>query len=279
MFTKARIFVAVVILACLVLLIYLKFLPPLEFRVFFLNIGQGDAALIKTPTGAKILVDCGPDQKILRKLSERFNFFDRQIDYLLVTHPDKDHLGGCLDVLQRYNVKNIFVNGVEKDSDAFFLAWKEMLMSEGAEIFIVEKPAEYILDGVKLKFFNPDKQLLENKSNDNNDSLVFKLSYITTTVFFAADMENKLEDKLLQKYCPASTVICPEFKSDYLKVGHHGSDSSSGEKFLQAVDPVKAIISVGKNSYGHPSLRVLKRLQRVGAIIWRTDKKGDIIVK
>lgn len=243
----------------------------------FLNIGQGDATLITLPTGAKILVDCGPDQKILRKIGERLNFFDRQIDYLLVTHPDKDHIGGCLDILQRYKVKNIFVNGVEKNNDSLFLSWKELITIEGAKIITIDKPIEYNLDGAKLKFFNPNPEFLN--SSDNDESLVFKFFYLTTTVFFAADMELKLENKLLEKYCPTSTVGCEEFKSDYLKVGHHGSDSSSGEEFLQAVDPDNAIISVGKNNYGHPSLRILKRLQRVNTEIWRTDLKGDIIVR
>ncbi len=279
MFSKLRLFIAVIILLCLALLLYVQFLSSPDFKVVFLNIGQGDAALIMLPTGAKILVDCGPDRKILRKLSERLDFFDRQIDYLLVTHPDADHYGGCLDVLQRYKVKNIFINGVEKENEPLFSSWKEFLFAEGAEIFIVDKPTEYVLDGARLKFFNPDPLLRENKSNDNDDSLVFKFFYATATVFFAADMENKLENKLLQKYCPTSTIVCEELKSDYLKVGHHGSDSSSGEKFLQAVGADKAIISVGKNNYGHPSQRILKRLQRAGAEILRTDKKGDIIVK
>jgi len=274
---KSKILFLAVILCCVGLLIYLRFLPPPSFQVVFLNVGQGDASLIFLESGAKILIDCGPDQKILRKLGERFDFFDRQIDYLLVTHPDKDHYGGCLDVLKRYEVKNIFVNTLEKENEPLFLSWKGLLLSEGAEIFTIKNNAKYVLDGAELEFFNPDPAL--PVKGDNDASLVFKFTYNTTTVFFAADMENNLENQLLLKYCPTSTKVCSAFESDYLKVGHHGSDSSSGENFLKAVDAEKAIISVGKNSYGHPSQRVLKRLQRAGMEVLRTDQKGDIIVE
>ena len=91
MFSKPRLFIAAIILVCLALLLYLHFLPPPQFKAVFLNIGQGDSTLIFLENGAKILIDCGPDRTILRKLNEHLRFFDRQIEYLLVTHPDLDH--------------------------------------------------------------------------------------------------------------------------------------------------------------------------------------------
>lgn len=279
MFSKSRLFIAAIILVCLALLLYLHFLPPPQFKVAFLNIGQGDSALIILPGGAKILIDCGPDQKILRKLGEQFAFFDRQIDYLLVTHPDLDHYGGCIDVLRRYDVKNIFINGATKEDDPIFLSWQEYLYAEEAEIFTVERPTEYILDEARLKFYNPDPEFADTKLGDNSKSLVFKFFYNTTTILFTGDLEADVERKILQKYCPTSTPDCPELQSEYLKIGHHGSDSSSIEDFLKAISPREAIISVGKNRYGHPSPRVLKRLQRLGIDFLRTDQKGDIIVK
>jgi len=279
MFSKPRLFIAAIILVCLALLLYLHFLPPPQFKAVFLNVGQGDSTLIILENGAKILVDCGPNQNVLQALGRQLHFFDRQIDYLLITHPDLDHYGGCIDVLKRFKVKYIFTNGREKKEDPTFASFKEQMVFEQADIYIVDRPVEYVLDKAELKFYNPDPEFSNNKTNDNDQSLVFKFNYNTTTIFFTGDMESNIEKEILQKYCPTSTPVCPEFKSDYLKAGHHGSDSSSNEQFLRAVDPQLAIISVGKNKYGHPSQRVLKRLQRLGIEFLRTDKKGDIIVR
>lgn len=275
---KTKILFLAVIVCIFGLWLYINIAPPPQFKAVFLNIGQGDSVLIFLENGAKILVDCGPDRTILRKLNERLRFFDRQIEYLLVTHPDLDHYGGCIDVLQHYEVKNIFINGAQKD-DQIFATWQKYLEKEGAEVFVIEKPITYILDKARLKFISPDPDFIDDKTGDNDKSLVFKFFYNTITIFFTADMEEKIEKELIKKYCFDNFSDCPELKSDYLKVGHHGSDSSSGKDFLQAVSPHTAIISSGKNSFGHPSLRVLKRLERENIEIWRTDRMGDIIVK
>ncbi len=278
MSSKTKILFLVVIVCIFGLWLYINIAPPPQFKAVFLNIGQGDSALIFLENGAKILVDCGPDRTILRKLNEYLRFFDRQIEYLLVTHPDLDHYGGCIDVLRRYEVKNIFINGGQKD-DQIFAAWQYFLEKEGTKIFVIDKPITYILDKARLKFISPDPDFVDDKTGDNDKSLVFKFFYNTTTIFFTADMEEKIEKELIKKYCVENLEDCPELKSEYLKVGHHGSDSSSSKEFLQAVSPRAAIISSGKNSFGHPSLRVLKRLERENIEIWRTDREGDIIVK
>src|SRR3989338_8116486 len=114
---------AVCLLSAIGFLIYLKFIPADDyFQVIFFDIGQGDAALIRLATGEKILVDCGPDRKILSKLGRGLKFYDREIDYLIATHPDLDHYGGCVDVLRRYKVKKIVTNGISKDYDSY---WQE----------------------------------------------------------------------------------------------------------------------------------------------------------
>jgi len=276
---KTKILSLAIIVCIFGLWLYINIAPPPQFKAVFLNIGQGDSSLIFLPQGGKMLVDCGPDRTILRKLNQYLPFYDRQIDYLLVTHPDLDHYGGCIDVLRRYDVKNIFINGAKKEKDPNFLSWENYLEKEGAEVFIVERPIAYILSGARLKFFSPDPEFINEKTGDNDKSLVFKFFYNTTTIFFAADMEEKIEKELVKKYCEDSAEDCSELKSDYLKVGHHGSDSSSGQEFLTAVNPHTGIISVGKNNFGHPSLRVLRRMEREDMEIWRTDRRGDIIVK
>ena len=253
-----------------------------SFKIIFFNIGQGDSALIKFDDGEKMLIDCGSDKKILSKLGLYLPFYDRTIDYLLISHFDLDHYGGCVDVLKRYDVKNIITNGDEKGYDSYWLAWDEVSRAENADIIPITTSRSWVIASSTLDFFNPDANLVFANANDktdsNNQSIVLKLSHASTTVLFAGDMETPLENALLLQFCSSTPVDCPALKVNVLKIGHHGSDSSSGEKFLSAVNPNKAVVSVGKNSFGHPSLRVLRKLERIGADILRTDETGDVIL-
>lgn len=260
--------------------LYIKFdKSNREFSVTFLNVGQGDAALIKFENGEKMLVDCGIDRKILQRLGENMPFYDRVIDYLLVTHPDSDHYGGCSGVLKRYDIKHIITNGEEKNGDQYWSAWKKYAEEENATNQIINKYQELQIGGSILNFIAPsdDMQSDEKLRAGNNNSIVFTLYNNDKKFIFMGDAEAPLEDALMQKYCVTTTpIVCPTLKSDYIKIGHHGSDSSSGELFLDVVGAKEAIISVGKNTFGHPSFRILKKLQRAGAEVLRTDKLGDI---
>ena len=264
-----------------------------KFQVTFFNIGQGDAALIRFADGQKMLVDCGPDKKILAKLGQALPFYDRSIDFVLATHPDLDHYGGCVDVLKNYKVKEIITNGRKKENDPYWRAWDEAIKNEaGAIVKIINSPETRVIASSTLQFLSPDSSLplVVAAADSNNYSIVFKLTNAparnathsvaggSTTFLFTGDMEEPLERALMGKYCSASSTACPTLQANVLKVGHHGSDSSSGEDFLKLVQPQIATISVGKNNYGHPSLRVLKKLERAGAEILRTDQKDDIIL-
>ena len=262
------------------LLFYTHFFSFRGFRVVFLNVGQGDAALVEFENGGRMLVDCGPDRKILQKLGEYLPFFDRRIDYLLVTHPDLDHYGGCSDVLKRYEIKNIVINGEEKNYDNYWLTWKKYLDEERANVLLVNHAQAWQIASNTLEFLSPDPSLnIESKDQEgNNFSIVFKLKFQEKTFLFTGDTEEDMENLLVEKYCATSTP-CKALASTYLKLGHHGSDTSSGEKFLNAVSPDTAIASVGKNKFGHPSRRIIRRLERMGTDIWRTDEKGDMIIQ
>lgn len=248
-----------------------------RFQVTFFNIGQGDAALIKFGDGQKMLVDCGPDRKILSKLGRALPFYDRGIDYLLVTHPDLDHYGGCVDVLKNYQIREIITNGRKKEYDPYWRVWDRAAENEGAVLTIINNPQKRIIADSSLDFLSPDDSLgMDAPADDNNNySIVFKLKNGRTSFLFTGDMEEPLEKALVHKYCSIGNA-CPILRADILKVGHHGSDSSSGEEFIGIVNPQTAIISVGKNKYGHPSLRVLRKLERSGAKILRMDKIGDV---
>lgn len=242
-----------------------------KFKLVFLNVGQGDAALIQFESTEKILVDCGPDKTILSALGRNLSFFDRTIDTLIVSHPDLDHYGGCVDVLKNYLVKNILVNGNEKN-DSFFGEWKMAIANKKVEI---ENGHRYFsIASSTLEFFSPDESLgVPSKSGENNFSIVFKLSHLGNEYLFTGDMEEPLEKILAEKYC--SSPSCP-LQADVLKVGHHGSDTASSELFLNYVKPKTAVISVGKNKFGHPTLRAIRHLERAGARILRTDLLGDV---
>ena len=276
--------IAISLVLILALILYLKILVKNESRfwVKFFNVGQGDAALIHFGNGQKMLVDCGPDRKILSKLGSTMNFFDRTIDYLVITHPDRDHYGCCAAILQRYDVKNIFTNGDEKSGDPYWEDWQKNYLNETADKKILNGYRELKVGNSELFFLSPDNSLdFKVRSGDtNNFSIVFILKSPFGRFLFTGDMEMPLEGAILKKYC-ANLISCPAIKADYLKVGHHGSKSSSGIDFLKAVKPQYSIISVGQapNQYGHPTYRVLRKLENVGAQIWRTDQLDDIIVQ
>lgn len=272
-------FLFVILIMILVLFFYIKLSRSNpKFSVTFFNIGQGDAALIKFNNGQKMLVDCGPDRKILAKLGAVLPFYDKTIDFLLISHPDADHYGGCADVLDRYDVKKIITNSTKKETDPYWRYFDQKEKQEGAKIKIMTGPEEWVIGSSTLGFLNPDSSLAlsAKDAEGNNASIVFRLINDNEKFLFTGDMEVPLEDALEQKYCSSTPRDCPALKADILKVGHHGSDSSTGQKLLSATNPRETIVSVGQNTFGHPSFRVLKKLERAKIKVLRTDEIGDI---
>lgn len=253
-----------------------------KFEVIFFDVGQGDSALINFENGAKMLVDCGKGKKILYKLGKYLPFFDRQIDYLLISHFDLDHYGGCIDVLKRYDVKNLIVSNIKGDDD-YYLEFEKVAGSEPEmKIKTINSYEQVNIGSSTLVFLSPLEEF--NFTDKNDASIVFKLVNSITTILFVGDLEEKGEELILQKYCGVNNNLKMAssdciVESQILKVGHHGSAGSSSEDFLQLVNPQTATISVGENSFGHPSLRVLKKIERLNAEILRTDEIGDIIVR
>lgn len=249
-----------------------------DFKAVFLNVGQGDSALIRFENREKLLVDCGPDRMVLSALGRNLSFFERTIDNLIITHADLDHYGGCVDVLKRYKVKKIFLNG-ERENNQYYKELERVIEQEKSEIKIISKPEDLVVAGFVMNFLNPDPELeLKTKIDESNDrSIVFKMTQGDKKYLFTGDAEMELEKAMVAKYCQID--LCPVLKSKVLKAGHHGSESSSSEEFLKAVNPESAVISVGKNRFGHPSFRVVRRLERLGIKVLRTDMLGDILLK
>lgn len=252
----------------------------LTMRAF--DVGQGDAALVTTPLGKTILIDGGPDYTIMDKLGRTLPFFKKDIDAMILTHPHADHVTGLVGVLKRYNVKEIFYTGTVHTSSVF-IEWLTLIKEKQIPMHVVSHKEEIQFDeGVTLTFLYPDHELAgvedateekrgQKKNNLNNTSIVFKLSYGRTHFLFMGDAEVPVEESLL-----ASGV---GLRVDVLKVGHHGSHSSTSEEFLRTVSPQYATISCGRNNdYGHPHLSTLKRLERFGVHAYRTDTEGDIVI-
>jgi len=247
-----------------------------QIEITFLDIGQGDASFIEWPDGEQMLVDCAKDARILEALGRVMNFYDRQIDYLLVTHPDLDHYGGCTDVLERFEVENIIYTGLQKGDASWEVFW-QTVQEEGARYYQINEEEEWPIGDSNLHFLFPDYDVNSGsppfslaKDDTNNLSLVFMLSLGGVDVLFTGDMEDDLEKYLIGKYGDL-------LDAEILKVGHHGSGGSSSQEFLDIVTPELSTISVGAdNKYGHPSLRVIRRLERQNSSVWRTDRQGDI---
>ncbi len=277
---KILLFLIIIWITVFSLVIYLHLQKNNQFKIIFFDIGQGDSALIKFTNGQKMLVDCGPDKKVLAKLGKYLPFYDRTIDYLAISHFDLDHYGGCVDVLKRYTVKNIIYNGSEKITDKYWQTWDEFRIKEQSNEFIVWQTSTWKMGNSKIEFLWPlSSQLIGlDIDNENNKSIVFRLVNDNTSVLFTGDMEEKIENILMKTYCIPSSTSCPSLESKILKAGHHGSDSSSSKEFIEKVNPDKAIISVGKNNFGHPSLRILRIMERASLEVLRTDQLRDIMV-
>ncbi len=241
-----------------------------SLEVNFLDIGQGDSILIKTPFGQNILIDGGPDNLIIRRLAENLPFWERTIDLMILTHPHDDHVGGLIEVLKRYRVKKILYTGVNHTSSSY-LAWLSEIKEKKVPLVIVDRPQAINLGpNCYLQILFPQKNLSgQTVENLNNTSIIARLIYKEVKFLFTGDAEQEEENELLSTDADLSAQI--------LKVGHHGSHTSSGERFLAAVRPQIAVIQVGAgNQFKFPSYRILKRLKKMGVKVYRTDWNGTI---
>jgi len=241
-----------------------------SLEVTFFDIGQGDAIFIETPYKNQILIDGGPNSMILEKLAKEMPFWDKTIDLIILTHPEADHITGLLSVLESYNVKRILWTGIVRDTSQYE-KWKEMIEKENAEIIIAHSSQGIKIGNVFLNILYPFESLEgEEIKNSNDTSIVSRLRFGNNSFLFTGDITKVSENKIISKEDG-------NLNSDVLKVGHHGSKTSTSAEFLENVLPDIAVISCGKdNSYGHPHEQVLKSLEELGINILRTDQNGDI---
>jgi len=239
--------------------------------VAFLDVGQGDAIYIETPDGVQVLIDGGPDRGVLTELASVMPLFDRTLDVLVATHSDKDHIGGLVDVLSRYDVLNI-VRTENKNDTSVTEIFAALGAKETDKLHIASAGQQLQLGAsTTLAVLSPlgDPSAWES----NASSIVAQLQYGDIAFMLTGDAPIGIEDYLVESYGEL-------LQSDVLKLGHHGSKTSSGEAFLKAVLPSYAIVSAGvDNRYGHPHKEVLERVSVVEAEILSTVEKGTIIFK
>ena len=225
---------------------------------------------IEAPNGNQVLIDGGPDGKVLSELGKVMSFYDRDIDLVALSHPQEDHAAGLIEVLKKYDVKNILWAEGEYNSPIFG-AWREAVKEESAdEIDAVAGKTIDLGAGAILTILFPAASTAGSfVKNPNDNSVVIMLEYKENRFLFTGDAESATERKLVG--------MGTDLKADVLKVGHHGSNTSTTEGFLSKIKPQVAVIEVGaKNRYGHPRKEVLSRLDMNNTKYYRTDNDGTI---
>ncbi len=244
--------------------------PKLTFAM--LNIGQGEALFIESPSGTQILVDGGPPRKILSELSRIMSPFDRFIDAIIITNPDQDHIGGFMDVLKVYKVGRVFESGTRNNSKTYQNLIEEIENKNIPRVLARKGMKLHLGGGVVIDILFPDRDVSTWTTNDG--SVVAKLTYDNIKIMLTGDATLKTEKIILNENSGA------DLQSTILKVGHHGSVTSTSESFLKVISPSYAFISDGKNNkYGHPHQEVLDALFLFGIKVFRTDLLGSIIIK
>ena len=256
----------ILVIISVVLIATIKVIPVKELKVHYIDVGYGDSIFIEYGD-YQILIDGGYKDKsaIIVDYIKKLNVDD--IDILISTHAHGDHIGGLIEVLDKFNVKTIIDSGKPFDSDDYRDYWRS-----------VQKKVQ--IEGTKYLeddniSFEIDRDIIfsiietgDNYDETNDLSVVSKLSYKNVGFLFTGDIGRGVEDKLLSK----------DIRADVLKVAHHGSDTSSTISFLNKVKPSYAVVSVGKNPYDNPGQEIFKKLNNTGIKSYRTDKTGTIVV-
>lgn len=264
-------------------------------RVIFFDAGQGDAAIVDVGNNTQILIDGGSGNAVLEKIGKYMPFYDRKIELVIMTHPDKDHMGGLVEILKYYQVGQVLETGIFCET-AICKEWDKLISEKNIPVKYAKFGQKINIGNANIDILYPFENLKDKKVKDDNDaSIILKLAINksfdnaqddtvqnaqdntvkntqddkSTTYLFTGDMGFKAEKELLGKNI--------NIESKILKVSHHGSKNATSNEFLQAVKPEKAVISVGKNSYGHPAKELLNRLKNMSIEIFRTDERGDLM--
>ena len=236
--------------------------------VHYIDVGQGDSILIQV-NNKNLLIDAGPKSDKKKLLNYLSNLNLDKLDYVIATHPHEDHIGNMADVIDDYNVLAFYAPKVQSTTKTFE-QMVESLKSKNLKINVIKKGTDSINLGenTKVTIFSPTKDYYEDL---NNYSPVIKIEYGKTSFLFTGDAQKEVEKEILANN--------EDISADILKVGHHGSSTSTTKDFLNKVNPSIGVISLGKdNTYNHPNDGTVKRLKENKVTIYRTDKNGTVIL-
>jgi len=292
--TKEKFFFFLLSLILILPFLFVLLWPSQRLQLIACNVGQGDAILL-TKGFTQILIDGGPNNKVLDCLASNLPFWDRTIELVVNTHPDKDHITGLADVIERYSVKQMISNSIWVDTQVF-KNFHQQVVEKRIPVYSPKKGEKIKISGLEFTVLWPEERIANTRfwqkkeekqetiasrfsmitgedvlgesaypGKSNDLSIVLHLKYKDFDAILTGDITDKVEKQIIQDY---------QFKDiEVLKVAHHGSKYSSCQEFLEKVNPGVAIISVGKNPWGHPTKEVLNRLQSIGAKVLRTDQQ------
>ncbi|PIT92759.1 MAG: hypothetical protein COU08_00725 [Candidatus Harrisonbacteria bacterium CG10_big_fil_rev_8_21_14_0_10_42_17] len=266
---KAHRFVVIILVSIFLFDGYLWFrifsLSHGETKVYFFDVGQGDSGLVVLPNNVQLLIDGGRDAAVLSNLSRVMDPTDRTIEMLMMTHPDTDHFGGLIDVLERYHVALFLGTGRIADSEVY-QRLHDVLIERNIPYLFLQEGDLFSYGDVVFTVLGPSSQeLLSDATNDT--SLVVLMQKGEKRVLFTADIGFQNEERLVRDY---------DLSADILKIAHHGSRFSTSDAFLAELQPSLAVINVGENRYGHPHADVLDRLSTYSIPFYRTDQDGIV---
>ena len=272
---KTKIPILLAIITLLILFFSCKYIITINNNlnnnmiIHYIDVGQGDCILIQV-NNKNLLIDSGPStsRKSLLKYLNKIKV--KKFDYIIATHPHEDHIGNMDTIIKRFNVEKFYAPKVTTTSITFE-NMISALIDKNLKINILKKESKSINLGknTSIQIFSPEENI--STDNLNNYSPIIKINFLNTSFLFTGDAEAIIEEEIISEN--------PDLKCDILKVGHHGSSTSTSSKFLTSANPSIAIISVGKNNtYGHPSLETLNLLDAMNIQTIRTDISGTIIV-
>ena len=245
-----------------------------EYRIHFLKVALGDATLIQTPVGKNILIDTGSQEEIIQRLPKFLSTFSKNIDLLILSHNDEDHIGGSVAILKRFHVGEIFLLNTDKPT-AIFQTFLQTAQAQKIPIIFPKSPQVYALDASTRMEYEFPLAVDACKSNPSwcsfftNDSQVFRLSIFGQNILFTGDIETPQENTIL--------LTGQSLSAPVLKVAHHGSKTSSSALFLDAVHPQFAVAMASiPNKFGHPHKEVIERIQEKHITFLQTGKVGDV---
>lgn len=286
-------FASGIITGLIVLVSFLTSFSDSTLTMVFCDVGQGDSMYVRFPDGRDMLVDTGPTKKVLSCLSRHMPFWDRTIDVVVATHPEADHIGGLSEILSRFEIGYLVRSDIRSESETAKKV-EEMVQKHHIEQKLVTAGDRVQIGDVTLLIQWPTKdQVMKMKKgasiastpsgpsilgastgNLNEGSVVMLLSYGTFDALLMADADSGVNGKFITSVTPNDGLV------DVVKIPHHGARLALSDSVIPILfhgNPI-AIISVGKNSYGHPNPELLKKLTQAGAQIFRTDEEGDIVI-